>query len=118
MDLTPGDRIDTVSDDDLVVTRVSETPRVESTFSLTVENWPTFMVGEKHAVVHNADCRRVAEVMRTRRGSIRNAPLPRGAPSWDSILDMTMDEIRSRAQANEPGFRQIHKLLTDGRFGR
>jgi len=52
--LTAGDRIDTESGADMVVTALTLTERVEQTYSLTVADWHTFMVGEDHAVVHNA----------------------------------------------------------------
>jgi RHS repeat-associated protein len=66
----------------------------------------------------NRDQRTVAQVLRGKRGSIRQAPLPQGSPSWDAILDMTMADVRAAAAANRPGFRTILKLLTDQRFNR
>ncbi len=54
IDLKEGDRIDTGSGADLVVTSLTLTERVEHTYNLTVADWHTFMVGEDKAVVHNA----------------------------------------------------------------
>ncbi len=54
----------------------------------------------------------------TKLGSITRAPLPSGSPSWSDIGDMTMDEVRAAARANQPGFKTILKLLTDSRFNR
>jgi RHS repeat-associated protein len=55
-DLRPGDRIDTASNDDLLVVAVDRTGRIESTFNLTVNGWHTFLIGDDRAVVHNS-CR-------------------------------------------------------------
>lgn len=59
---------------------------------------------------------KVRDVMKTRKGSIKNAPLPPGSPSWDSIEDLTMKDILARR--NLPGYNTIWKLLTDGRFAK
>lgn len=58
----------------------------------------------------------VREILQGRRGSIRQAPLPKGSPSWDDIQDMPIDEVQEAANNNVPGFRTIAKLLKDGRF--
>jgi hypothetical protein len=58
----------------------------------------------------------VREILQGRRGSIRQAPLPKGSPSWDEIQDMPIDEVQEAANNNVPGFRTIAKLLKDGRF--
>jgi RHS repeat-associated protein len=60
----------------------------------------------------------VRQILQGKKGSIKNAPLPPGSPSWDSILDNTWEEIEAGAKANSPGYREIRKLLTDGRFDR
>lgn len=58
----------------------------------------------------------VSDVLKGKIGSIRRAPLPSGSPSWSDIGDMTMNEVRAAARANQPGFKTILKLLTDSRF--
>lgn len=58
----------------------------------------------------------VREILREKRGAIRQAPLEPNAPSWDDILDLTWEEVAERAEADEPGFRTIRKLLGDRRF--
>jgi hypothetical protein len=58
----------------------------------------------------------VQEILKNRKGSIKNAPLPKGAPSWDKIINMTINEIEAGAKANKIGFKEIKKLLQDGRF--
>jgi hypothetical protein len=54
VDLLPGDRIDTAGKEDLTVRSLERTSRVEAPYSLTVENWHTFLVGDDQVVVHNA----------------------------------------------------------------
>jgi hypothetical protein len=54
--LVPGDRIDTASGKDLLVTSLTATDHVARTYNLTVAKWHTFMVGQDKAVVHNVDC--------------------------------------------------------------
>jgi hypothetical protein len=58
----------------------------------------------------------VGEMLVLKKGSIKNAPLPKGAPGWDQISKMTMKEVEARARANEPGFKEVYKLLTQKRF--
>jgi hypothetical protein len=61
---------------------------------------------------------KVSDVLKGKAGSIMRAPLPRGSPSWSEVGNMTMGEVRAAARANQPGFRTILKLLTDGRFNK
>ena len=58
------------------------------------------------------------EVLAGKNGSIKNAPLDPGSPSWDDIQDMTVDEIDRAAKANRTGFKTIKKLLKDKRFNK
>jgi RHS repeat-associated protein len=60
----------------------------------------------------------VKEVLKTKKGSIRQADLPEGSPSWDDILDLRMSQIMARARARVPGYQTIRKLLTDSRFNK
>ncbi len=60
----------------------------------------------------------VRDILRLKKASIRSAPLPTGAPGWDSLLDWTWEQIQHEAKANTPGFKTIRKLLSDGRFDR
>ena len=57
----------------------------------------------------------VKEILKGKRGCIKNAPLPKGAPSWDDILDMTLKELQSMLN-NSDAWKTIKKLLTDKRF--
>jgi hypothetical protein len=58
----------------------------------------------------------VREILKKKRAGIRQAPLEPGSPSWDDILDMPWEEVVEKAEADEPGFRTIKKLLSGGRF--
>ena len=58
----------------------------------------------------------VAEILIDKRGSIKQAPLEPGSPSWDDILHLTWEEVDKRAQQRKPGFVTFRKLLRDGRF--
>ena len=62
--------------------------------------------------------RTVAEVLAGKRGSIKNAPLPPGSPSWEEVSNMTMGQVSALARQNTPGYRTIWKLLTDRRFNK
>ena len=61
---------------------------------------------------------RVSEILRTKKASVKMAPLPAGSPPWDELEVMMWEEIESGARSNLPGFRTVRKLLTDQRFDR
>ena len=60
----------------------------------------------------------VREVLKERLGRIRHAFRPPGGPSWDDpvLLDMTIREVLKKAQSGARAWRNIWKLLIDGRF--
>ena len=60
----------------------------------------------------------MADILKRKKGSIKQAQLPEGSPSWDEFSQMTWEEIEDGAQANVAGFKVIRKLLTDTRFDR
>lgn len=60
----------------------------------------------------------VGNALKGKKGSIKNAPLPAGAPSWGEIKDLPLAEIDRRAKAGKPGYKAIKKLLTDKRFNK
>ncbi len=62
--------------------------------------------------------KKVRDILRGKKASIKNAPLPPGSPSWESIMDDTWEDIQTRAKAREPGYDTIRKLLSDSRFNR
>lgn len=60
----------------------------------------------------------VSELLQSKKGNIKNAPLPPSSPNWDSILTLTLAEVQNRAQRGVTGFGTFYKLLTDKRFNR
>ena len=58
----------------------------------------------------------VREILRLKKASIKDAPLPKGSPTWSAVEPMTWEEVEEEAKANTPGFRTIRKLLSDRRF--
>jgi len=60
----------------------------------------------------------VTSVLRGKLGSIKRKALDPGSPSWSDIGDMSIDQVRAAAKANQPGFRTILKLLQDRRFNK
>ncbi len=66
----------------------------------------------------NQNDKTVRDVLKDKKGSIKNAPLPPGSPSWDDIQNMTINDIKQAASRNEPGFKTINKLLNDSRFNK
>jgi RHS repeat-associated protein len=61
---------------------------------------------------------KVKDVLRTKRGSIKNAELEPGSPSWDQIQELTLEEIGARARQGLPGYKTLWKLLTSKRFNK
>jgi hypothetical protein len=60
----------------------------------------------------------VRQILRTKKASVRTAPLPAGSPSWATFEDMMWEDVEAGAADNRPGFKTVRKLLTDGRFDR
>jgi hypothetical protein len=60
----------------------------------------------------------VREILKKKKGRIRNAPLEEGSPSWEDILDLTWEEIEERHRRRERGFKTFHKLLKETRFNK
>ena len=68
--------------------------------------------------LHKFASQTVEQILKAKKGSIKNAELPVGSPSWSSIMKMSWEQIEAAAKAKQPGFQTIKKLLTDGRFDR
>jgi hypothetical protein len=67
-------------------------------------------------MAHKNAKKKVRDILKGKKGSIKQADLEPGAPSWDDIQDLTWEEIEERAEADMPGYRTIRKLLSDKRF--
>jgi hypothetical protein len=59
---------------------------------------------------------KVADILKRKKASIKQARLPRGSPDWEAFMEMTWEQIEAGARANRPGFKVVRKLLTDKRF--
>ena len=53
----------------------------------------------------------VAEILKSKKASVRDARLDPGSPSWDDILDLPWEEIVARAKKRRIGYKTIKKLL-------
>ena len=81
--------------------------------------WFSSNCGFTHATVVGAAIGRPPKMVHFRISRrIRQAPLPPGGPNWDDILQKTLKEIKELAKKNAKGYKEIYKLLTDGRFNR
>ncbi len=60
----------------------------------------------------------VKAILKGKQARIKHAALDPGSPSWDDILELTWEEVETKARQNEPGFRTIHKLLKQRRFNK
>jgi hypothetical protein len=67
-------------------------------------------------MAHRYSGLRVRTILREKKASIRNAPLPPGSPSWSEFEPMIWEEIEEGARNNQAGFKMVRKLLTDRRF--
>jgi hypothetical protein len=67
-------------------------------------------------MAHKNAGKTVTEILIGKKGSIKNAPLPPGSPSWKEVGPLTWEEIVAKAEAGEPGYGTIKKLLGEKRF--
>ena len=74
------------------------------------------IIKEENFIVHRFSGKRVIDILKLKKGSIKQAQLPEGSPSWDEINQMTWEEIDESANSNLTGFKAIRKLLSDRRF--
>lgn len=61
---------------------------------------------------------KVREILKRKKGSIKNAPLEEGSPSWDEILDKTLAEVEQEAKKGTIGYYTIKKLLKKKEYNR
>ena len=64
----------------------------------------------------NLKSKTVAHILIQKKGTIKQAPLPKGSPSWEDLSQMTWEQIELGAKENRAGFKIVRKLLTDKRF--
>lgn len=61
---------------------------------------------------------KVSEILKSKRAGIKQAPLPRGAPSWDELQQLTWGDIEERTRQGQNGYKMIKKLLTKKEYER
>lgn len=66
----------------------------------------------------NADTETVADILARKKGSVRQAPLEAGSPSWEEIQGLTWAEIKDRARKRVTGYKTFRKLLSDSEYDR
>lgn len=64
----------------------------------------------------NDDHETVADILTLKLGTIKQAPLEPGSPSWDDIAGETWRTIKQKARRRRTDYRTFRKLLTDRRF--
>ena len=64
----------------------------------------------------NDDNETVGDILTRKKGTIKQAALDPGSPSWDDIRGETWKSAKRKARQRKTGYRTFHKLLTDGRF--
>jgi hypothetical protein len=65
---------------------------------------------------HKYSGKTVAEILKGKKASIKNAPLEPGSPTWENIQNVKWEDIDRSAKAGKTGYNTIRKLLTDTRF--
>lgn len=66
----------------------------------------------------NDDDETVEEILKRKKGSIKNAPLGQKSPPWDDILEETWAEIKEKAKRRKPGYKTFRKLLSDPEYNK
>lgn len=66
----------------------------------------------------NSNDETVADILKRKKASIRQAALEPGSPSWDEVLDLTWAEIKERARRRMAGYKTLRKLLSDSEYNR
>lgn len=64
----------------------------------------------------NFDDETVTEILARKKGTIRQAPLDAGSPSWGEILSETWADIKDKARRRVPGYKTFRKLLSDSEY--
>lgn len=123
----PGDLLWALDGNALEINYISVEDRDVKVYNIEVEQAHTYYVSKEHILVHNkpranipgkGKVSKVSDILKTKKGSIKDAPLPKGSPSWNEVSKMSLKQIKNGAKANEPGYKTIQKLLTDKRFNK
>lgn len=60
----------------------------------------------------------VRDILKRKKGAIKQAALEPGSPSWGDILDETWGEIKAKARRRVPGYKTLRKLLSDSEYNK
>ncbi|MBE9161636.1 MULTISPECIES: hypothetical protein [Microcoleaceae] len=60
----------------------------------------------------------MSEILKGKKGSIKQAQFPANSPSWEELSEMIWEEIKRGVEDNILGFSMVRKLLSDRRFDR
>lgn len=69
-------------------------------------------------ILHKFSGQKVSDILKSKKGSIKQAQLPPDSPSWEEFSNMTWEQIEQGVAENIPGFKVVRKLLSDRRFDR
>jgi hypothetical protein len=61
--------------------------------------------------MHKHAGKTVREILKGKKGSIKEPSLDEGSPSWAELLDVTWEDIEEGAKQGRPGYKTIKKLL-------
>lgn len=64
----------------------------------------------------NDDAETVRDILKRKKGSIRQAALEPGSPSWDDIMNETWADITRKSSRRVPGYKTFRKLLSDKEY--
>ena len=71
---------------------------------------------KERTIVQTSASEKVSDILKRKKASLKQAPLPSGSPDWDTFMQMTWEQVEEGARTNRPGFKVVRKLLTDKRF--
>jgi hypothetical protein len=85
-----------------------------------VTTWPEakYNMTEVYVMMPITNDTLVSDILKGKRGSIKDAPLPPGSPPWSEIVKKNWGQIANGAKNNQTGYKAIKKLLGDKRFDR
>jgi hypothetical protein len=96
-DLQVGDELFSRANPSLQIRSISVRSEITTVYNLTVADYHTYTVGTSEILVHNnalvnnvSKSPLASEILKTRKGSINNAPLPKGSPSWDEMKTLKL----------------------------
>ena len=58
----------------------------------------------------------VREILKRKKGQIKQARLVPGSPSWDALQSMTWEQVLDSAKRNIVGYKTILKLLSSTEY--